>query len=297
MRVLIVGLGDIARKAYLPVLTALPELEVHLATRNRAVLDLIGAEYRIEHRYTSLVDALASASFDAAFVHAATSAHPAMVEALLARGIPVLVDKPLADNLDDAARLIDLAVRSNTLLAVGFNRRFAPDYAALRDLPRSLVLMQKHRRASPDEARRVIFDDFIHVADTLRWLAPAAIERQHIETVNRGGLLESVTVALAGEGYHAIGTMHRGSGLDEERLDILGGDARRSVINLAERVDVDGGVSRTRRGDWTPVGRQRGFEAMCADFLIGVREGRQVAAEDLLATHELCERIVVQASL
>jgi virulence factor len=34
---------------------------------------------------------------------------------------------------------------------------------------------------------------------------------------------------------------------------------------------------------------------MCADFLAGVREARPTAAEDILATHRLCEDIVRHA--
>ncbi|MDX6228755.1 MAG: hypothetical protein QOI76_2145, partial [Frankiales bacterium] len=34
MRVAVIGLGDIARKAYLPVLAALPDVQLHLVTRN-----------------------------------------------------------------------------------------------------------------------------------------------------------------------------------------------------------------------------------------------------------------------
>lgn len=295
MRVMMAGLGDIARKAYLPVLAAMPGIELHLVTRNRAALAELGATYRIAHLHDSLGAALAAARFDAAFVHSATAAHPAMVETLLRSGAAVLVDKPLADTFDEAARLVDLADHEGRLLGIGFNRRFAPDYAALRSQPRAFMLMQKHRRAQPDTPRSVIFDDFIHVVDTLRFLAPGPIERTHIETIVRDGLLSGVTLTLAGNGYHAIGTMQRESGLDEERLDIIGADRRRSVLDLAETHDQNGTDTRARRGDWTPVTRQRGFEAMCADFLTGVREARPTAAEDILATHRLCEDIVRHA--
>jgi virulence factor len=295
MRVLMAGLGDIARKAYLPVLATTPGIELHLATRNRAVLTELGATYRIAHLHDGLDAALAAASFDAAFVHSATAAHPSMAEALLHHGAAVFVDKPLADSFDEAARLVDLADRQGRLLGIGFNRRFAPDYVALRTQPRGFMLMQKHRRAQPDTPRSVVFDDFIHVVDTLRFLATAPIQRTQIETIVRDGLLSGVTVTLAGDGHHAIGTMQRESGLDEERLDIIAGDRRRSVLNLSETGDQNGIDTRTRRGDWTPVTRQRGFEAMCADFLAGVREARTTAAEDILATHRLCEDIVRHA--
>lgn len=295
MRVVMAGLGDIARKAYLPVLAAMPGIELHLATRNRDVLAALGATYRIAHRHDSLDAALATTRFDAAFVHSATAAHPAMVEMLLQHGAAVFVDKPLADSFDTAARLVDLADRQGRLLGVGFNRRFAPDYAALRSEPRAFMLMQKHRHAQPDTPRRVVFDDFIHVVDTLRFLAPGSIERTQIETIVRDGLLSGVTLTLAGDGYHAIGTMQRDSGLDEERLDIVGADRRRSVLNLSETRDQNGTETHARRGDWTPVTRQRGFDAMCADFLAGVREARPTPAEDILATHRLCEDIVRHA--
>ena len=90
--------------------------------------------------------------------------------------------------------------------------------------------------------------------------------------------------------------MHRDSGLDEERLDVIGDGCKRSVLNLSEvRVQAGGTETVTRRPDWASVGRQRGFEAMCAHFLEGVREGRSTASQDMLETHRLCEAIVRHA--
>lgn len=298
MRVLVTGLGDIAHKAYLPVLSAMPGLEVHLATRDRRVLDDAGRTFRLPHLHTGIDQALSAATFDAAFVHAATGAHPTLVRSLLERGIATFVDKPLADNLPEARQLIALAERQATLLTVGFNRRFAPDYAALRGTAATMIVMEKHRHRQPDQPRRVVFDDFIHVVDTLLFLAPGPVTRRTIEThVDGGGLLSAVTLLLAGDGYTAIGTMNRDSGLDEERLDVIGAGMRQSVRNLSDTVRSAGDERHVRRGDWTPVGRQRGFEAMCADFLCAVRERRPTAAADLLATHMLCEAIVDRAEV
>ncbi len=105
-------------------------------------------------------------------------------------------------------------------------------------------------------------------------------------------MLKSVTLMLAGDGYTAIGTMHRDSGLDEERLDVIGDGVRHSVLNLSDRLRIAGAECRERRGDWTTVGQQRGFNAMCADFLRAVREGRSTDCQSILRTHELCEAIV-----
>lgn len=255
----------------------------------------VGRAFRVPHLHASIEQALEAATFDAAFVHSATSAHPASVQLLLERRIPAFVDKPLADNLAQAQQLVALAERQATLLMVGFNRRFAPDYAALRDTGASLILMEKHRHTQPDTPRRMVFDDFIHVVDTLLFLAPSPVQRRTIETHVEQGLLKTVTLMLAGEGYTAIGTMHRDSGLDEERLDVIGNGVRQSVQNMAETIRSAGTERRHRRGDWTTVGRQRGFEAMCADFLLAVRERRPTLATDILSTHALCEAVTAHA--
>ena len=90
-------------------------------------------------------------------------------------------------------------------------------------------------------------------------------------------------------------TMQRDGGLDAERLEVIGAGRTRVVLNLSERVESDGAETHRRRGDWTRVTRQRGFEAMCADFLGGVRSGRATAADDILETHRLCEAVVQAA--
>lgn len=59
--------------------------------------------------------------------------------------------------------------------------------------------------------------------------------------------------------------------------------------------DEDGhgtGITITRRGDWTPVARQRGIEQSCAAFLDAVHSGSLLSAEDTLASHAICEQIV-----
>src|SRR5690606_25037553 len=108
MRVGLVGLGDIARKAYLPVLAARADVDPVLCTRDPDALRQSGDAYRIPHRFTS-VTPLLDAGLDAAFVHTATAAHVEVASALLAAGVPTYVDKPLADNLADAAALVTLA--------------------------------------------------------------------------------------------------------------------------------------------------------------------------------------------
>lgn len=295
MRAALVGLGDIAEKAYLPALAGRGGLELSLMTRDAAKLDRIGDAWRIERRFTGL-DALVADGIQAAFVHAATEAHAEIVERLLEAGVHVYVDKPLSDRLDACERLVELAERRGRSLMVGFNRRFAPGYAALTERPRDLVVMQKHRTGPLEAPRRTVFDDFIHVVDTLRFLAPGPVERTSVEAKVEGGFLRQVVLTLSGTGFTAVGAMSREAGATEEALEIVGGGARRRVVDLAELVDELGGQRTVRRrGEWTPVAVQRGIAQACEHFLAAVREGRRLSARDALETHRLCERIVEAA--
>ncbi|MBY8882329.1 Gfo/Idh/MocA family protein [Actinacidiphila acidipaludis] len=293
MRIGVIGLGDIAQKAYLPVLAAQPGLELHLQTRTPATLERVGEEYRLPHRHATL-DALLDRELDAAFVHAPTEHHVAIAERLIEAGVPTYVDKPLAYDLAGARRVVELAERRGVSLMVGFNRRYAPGYAQCLDHPRHLVLMQKNRIGLPEAPRTMVFDDFVHVVDTLRFLAPGTVDRVTVSARVRDGLLHHLVLQLDGDGFTAIGSMNRMSGSVEESLDVSGDDARRQVLNLAEVVDHKGQPTVRRRGDWVPVARQRGIEQVTLAFLDAVRGGKVLDAQDALRTHELCERIVTE---
>ncbi len=85
--------------------------------------------------YADSLSSLA-ASCDAVFVHSSTASHFDVVSTLLNAGVHVCVDKPLAENLRDAERLVELAARKKLTLMVGFNRRFAQLYGELKNATR-----------------------------------------------------------------------------------------------------------------------------------------------------------------
>ncbi len=289
----VIGLGDIAQKAYLPVLTALPGLDLRLMTRDAAKLDRIGDAHRIapEQRFTDLGQLIAS-GIRAAFVHAATDQHVPIVEQLLTAGVDVYVDKPLDYTLEGSRRLVDLADRTGRSLMVGFNRRFAPSYVQAKERPRDLIVLQKNREGLPEAPRPMVFDDFIHVVDLLRFLVPGDIDHVDVRARVRDGLVEHLVLTLAGEGFTALGIMNRLSGSTEEVLEVSGGDSKREVHNLADVIDHRGQPTTRRRGDWVPVARQRGIEQAVLTFLDAIRTTKPLDAHDALHTHELCELIV-----
>ncbi|MFD3333458.1 Gfo/Idh/MocA family protein [Streptomyces sp. NPDC058700] len=296
MKVGCIGLGDIAQKAYLPVLATLPGVELHLQTRTATTLDRVADTLHLPdaQRHRDL-DSLLAAGLDAAFVHAPTAVHAEIVGRLLEAGVPTYVDKPLAYEYAESERLVELAEKRSVSLTVGFNRRLAPSYAQCVEHPRELILLQKNRVGLPEDPRTLVLDDFIHVVDTLRFLLPGEVEHVDVRARVRDGLMHHVVLQLSGDGFTAIGMMNRMNGSTEEILEVSGQDTKRQVLNLADVVDHKGQPTLRRRGDWVPVARQRGIEQAVLVFLDAVRDGRVLSARDALLTHDLCERVVREA--
>jgi virulence factor len=297
MRVGIIGLGSIAKKAYLPVITAMPGVTPVLVSRSPETLAALGTAYRTPDRFESIQEAIGS-GLDAALVHTPSQTHPEIVAALLRSGVPVLVDKPLATDDETARGLVSLAGELDVSLMVGFNRRYAPAYRAFADwADRDVVSLHKHRSEEPGPARDMVFDDFIHVIDTLRFLVPSTMTDLVIASkVDRDGRCRRLAVQFTGQGRLAVGAMSWTAGMSHEVLDVIGDGRRRQVTDLADIVDFAGQERVARRDGWAPATRLRGFTAMCEEFLAAVGQGRRLDAADALLTHEICERVVREAA-
>ncbi|WP_308530931.1 Gfo/Idh/MocA family oxidoreductase [uncultured Paenibacillus sp.] len=298
MRIGIIGLGDIAQKAYLPVITAREDIHLVFSTRNQETLSKLAAKYRVPETAGS-VDELVKSGVNAAFVHSATESHPAIVEQLIENGIHVYVDKPIAYQYEESKRLSELSEQKGVVLMTGFNRRFAPMNAALKEQPdRKLVLLQKNRTPSPDYARRFVLDDYIHVVDTLRFLASGEVQNYHVSTRVQDGKLYHVTLQLEGDGFTCIGIMNRDSGINDEILEVMSPGQKWRVDGLNTTEHFAGGeTKRSIFKDWDPVLYRRGFVQIIDHFISCVREGKEpaVSLQDSLETHRLCEEIVRSA--
>lgn len=299
MRIGIIGLGDIAQKAYLPVIAAMENIQPVLCTRNRETLRRLAAKYRIAESVQS-VEELIGLNIDAAFIHSSTESHALIAEQLLHSGIHVYIDKPISYDYEESERLTALAEQVGRILMVGFNRRFAPMVAALEEQrDRQAILLQKNRLFSPDFARRFIYDDFIHVVDTLRFLAPGPItEEPKIFTRIREGKLVHVQLQLQGDGFICTGIMNRDSGTNDEIVEVMSPGNKWVVQGLNTTAHFSaGGERRYHFKDWDPVLFRRGFVPIVEHFIGCVRENRPpaISPKDALESHRVCELIVRQA--
>jgi predicted dehydrogenase len=111
---------------------------------------------------------------DAAVVAVPTTAHEEVAVALLEAGIDVLVEKPIAPDLESAGRMVDAAARHGRILQVGHLERFNPAVVELEKRATLPLFFEIHRLNvfSPRSLDvDVVLDLMIHDVDIVLALA------------------------------------------------------------------------------------------------------------------------------
>ncbi len=137
---------------------------------------------------------------DAVSLAVPTEAHAEIACPLLEAGIHVLVEKPIARDLDEADRMIAAAARGGALLQVGHLERFNPALAALRPHVRAPLYFEIHR-VGEFTARSldidVVLDLMIHDLDIVQWLVGEDVEVTDVRAVGIPVLTNRVDAANA----------------------------------------------------------------------------------------------------
>ena len=300
MKIGIIGLGDIAQKAYLPVITALTDVELVLCTRNSDVVSTLAKQYRITETCTNYKELL-SYNVDAVMVHAATSVHPEIAAFFLKNGIPTFVDKPLADSAAACETLYDLAEKHRQPLYVGFNRRHIPLFNQhLPDLQsnnqknlRSLR-WEKNRYNQPGDVRTFIFDDFIHPLDSVNVCAKSDLQDVYVTHQCYEGHLARLDVQWQSGETILHASMNRQFGITAERVQVgLVNEAYEFYSFVSGQCWKENNQQSLALKDWTPMLESKGFKHMIVDWISVVQTGKLSSeiVERNIASHQLAEAI------
>ncbi|MCT4792790.1 MULTISPECIES: Gfo/Idh/MocA family oxidoreductase [Exiguobacterium] len=296
MKIAVIGLGDITQKAYLPVYAERTDLEVYLVSTDREKAERLRAAYRFAGTLDSIEDVITN-GIQVALIHSATKVHAEQAKQLLNAGIHIYIDKPVSLEVEEVRSLTEQATANGLHFITGFNRRFASAHRSLLEVEEpNLIVMQKNRTSFIEDAKTFIFDDFVHVADTLRFLTGRGeIENLQVRGKKVEGLLHHVTIQFEASGITAIGIMNRNNGVTEERVEVMGPNEKRVATDVTSVEQLTkGGKLRLPLDNWEPTLRRRGFVEMIDAFIetIHGRPSTSVTGEDSLATHELCAEVV-----
>ena len=297
LKVGIVGLGGIAQKAWLPVLTQTDGWQIAGAfSPNQEKARPVCDSYRIP--LLRSLDDLAAAS-DAVFVHSTTASHYAIVDRLLRAGVDVCVDKPLAATLSEAERLVDLADKRGRKLMVAFNRRFAPRYLQLKSAlsQPAAIRMDKHRSDSvgPQDLFFTLLDDYLHVVDSALWLGggEGKLLSGTLQTNDSGQMLYAehhFNVA----GVQVTTSMHRRAGSQMERVIAVDDGAVYQVSDMRDwQQEKAGQISIDPIPGWQTTLEQRGFVGAAHHFIRCVENQTmpQISGEQALLAQRMVEKL------
>ncbi len=192
LRIGLVGLGSMGRN-HVRVVSGHPE------TRLAAVADPdSGAVAAVTAQsgavgYADPMAMIAEAGLDGVIIAAPTTFHGPLAHAAIARGLPVLVEKPLAATHAEALAIAAAGREAGVPVQVGHVERYNPAVLRLGDLLREGWLTKIYaivsRRAGPFPARirdvGVTVDLATHDADMLSWVAGERPTRVYAELAQR----------------------------------------------------------------------------------------------------------------
>jgi len=303
MKIALIGAGGIAKKAYLPLLATIPEVEIiGLFSRTQARVDETCKRWRIPNGTTILSDVLAQKP-QAALIITNVESHYAICRELLENSIDVYSEKPLAASSKLSFDLAGIARENKRILAVGFNRRYALLFKQAKEIlgnrKVNLAVIQKHRtEASNPTLYEHYLDDTIHQIDLMRYYCgDVTASSTTYETKN--GLVSSAvsTMRIPGGGQGVIMICnHAGSWQESVTLHAAGltihVDAFRRLRVLHE--DYEEVFGTDRAGKWITDMKERGFYGELVHFFECVRTRQEplTGAVEAAKTQALLEDLV-----
>jgi len=298
----VIGLGNIAQKAYLPVMAQLQDqVNWVLCSRQPAKLAQLQDQYRFSNGCLSFEDLLAK-SLDAVFIHTPTNTHYTLVKQALSHGLHVFVDKPLSENPLEVAELYKLAAQQGLLLTVGFNRRFVPQLQKLKSIPnKQLINVTKTRVDTRQPAAFAIYDLMIHTIDTALYLANDVGLNDNVQPyckqdANHQLQVAQLTIETASQLITA--TLNMQGGTNQEIASLQSPHGLFSVDNLTQYTAKTATDNRQQQpADWEPTLVSRGFDPMIKAFITALQTNGEnpVSPASSLLTHQLCHTMCRQA--
>lgn len=283
VRVGFIGAGAYASSMLLPHLAADAGVQLRtVATTSSLSAANAQRTFGFVTASTSVADVLDDPDLDAVFVVTRHRTHAALVARALEAGKAVFVEKPLAIDHDGLQLVLDTVDRTgNDRVAVGFNRRFAPLFTAMRARAagqgpgsvRYLVnagsLDAKSWYTDAAEGSRWAGEGG-HFVDTVSWWLGA--DPVEVHAMAAAGDVDDLTVTLR----HADGSVSsivyatRGSSkYPKETFEALAGGRVARLDNFG-RARVTGGRRRwAQRARNVDKGQRAQLEAFCAAVRTG----------------------------
>jgi myo-inositol 2-dehydrogenase/D-chiro-inositol 1-dehydrogenase len=243
IRVGVIGVGRIGKIHAYNLMIRVPGATVaaFAATKVSAARELAAALNvpTVVEDYTVL---LRDPTIDAIAICSSTDTHAGLIVESAAAGKQIFCEKPIDYDLDRIDRALEAVAKAGVKLQVGFNRRFDPNFRAVRHAvsegrigdPHILRITSRDPVPPPisyiQVSGGIFFDMTIHDFDMARYLMGCEVEEVYVA----GASLVDPRIAEAGDVDTAVITLRFANGaigsIDNSRQAVYGYDQRVEVF-------------------------------------------------------------------
>jgi predicted dehydrogenase len=286
-----IGAGNFARLVLLPTLERVGGFTPRgLCSAKGMNAEHTGRTKGFAFAASDVAEVWKDAQTSAVFIATRHDLHAELVVQALRAGKHVFVEKPLCIR-EEELEAITATVRdlgdACPVLMVGFNRRFAPATAKVREFFRDSGPLSVSFRFSPgaippehwtqdeDVGGGRIVGEACHAIDTCTALVGSPPVRVHAESVSRAGGLQTTDDRVFVTLRHADGSISSVSyqaggdkGFPAERIEVFGG-GRTAVIDAWDAVELWSGGKRALASG----GKDKGHRSELEAFLAACRSG------------------------
>jgi myo-inositol 2-dehydrogenase / D-chiro-inositol 1-dehydrogenase len=214
---------------------------VYLADSNSQLAVDFAREIRA--KVASVEDIINAKDVDAILIATPSSTHVELIDKASNAGKAIMCEKPMAFSVEDIFSCLNTIERNQSLLMIGFNRRFDPYFAALRkriqdgNIGEVEIVTISSRDPSPptvdylNASGGLYCDMMIHDFDMARFL----INEEFVTVHAMGSSLIDERIAKAGDIDTACVHMQTESG----KLSVIT-NSRRAVYGYDQRIEVHG---------------------------------------------------------
>jgi predicted dehydrogenase len=279
----VIGAGNYAARTLLPALEELGVAPAVIAAPGGVSAALSARTFKAARATSDVEEAIAASDVDAVMILTRHDSHADLVVKALAAGKHVFVEKPLCTTRADLARISAAASKSERLVAVGFNRRWAPHVRhameLLRDTsgPRTSILTvnagtipASHWTQDSDVGAGRIVGEACHFVDLARFLAGSKIIATRASSVRNHEDTRSITLEHEDGSVSTILYISTGHPrFPKERIEVFA-SGRIVAIDNYRRLHAHGW---SLRSGAISLRQDKGQTDMMKAFLAALREG------------------------
>ncbi|MGA7300897.1 MAG: Gfo/Idh/MocA family oxidoreductase, partial [Candidatus Sulfotelmatobacter sp.] len=287
--VALVGAGNLARWAHLPNLKKTPGVRlraIHSSSgaRGKSYARRFGADYCA----SDYAEILKDPEIQAVVIVSRNQQHAAQALAALHAGKHVFVEKPMALTQEECRELFHAVEETRKQLTVGFNRRYAPTYLALKKQMakcsgpavlncriNSPGISGSYWMADPASGGAIL-GEACHFVDLMYWLLdsePVEVSAYSLPTDKKDPIGENNLVAafrfadgsIANLTYSTVGSQTSAG----ERVEVFASGVGASAEDFKQSVLRTGMIRKS--SSWFA---EKGYEAQMRAFFAALKEGK-----------------------